>query len=535
MNYINRPLPSVMKHSFAQIPQADIPRSQFDLSRTLKTAFDSMKLIPVFRQLIVPGDTFNVKPTYFARLSTPIVPVMDNIRLYSFFFFVPFRLVWSNFKKFMGEQVNPGDSVSYTMPVFTAFNPTAETLHDYLGIPPLGGGATVSPVSLFHRGYQLIWNEWFRDENLQNSVTVDTGDGPDTASNYAIRNRGKRHDYFTSCLPWAQKFTAQSIPLTGTAPVIGISKRTQTFDNTNQAGYESTGQASNYPFAQNIGTAGNAQFDIKGTAASSAYPAIFADLSQASSVTINALRLSFQVQRMYERDARGGTRYTEIVRSHFGVISPDARLQRPEYLGGGSTPVVIQPVAATAFTSGSNALGRLAAVGTATSHGDGFVKSFTEHGMILGIVCAQADLTYQQGLHRDFSISSRLDMYWPALSHIGEQAVLNKEIYLQGSASPANDAAAFGYQERYAEYRYGVSMITGKMRSTYATPLDYWHLSEKFTALPTLGSTFISTAPPIDRVVAVNTEPQFFLDAYFEVKAARPLPTFGVPGLVDHF
>jgi len=534
--------PSVLspQQHFSMVPRADIQRSQFDRSHGHTTAFNSGYLIPIMVDEALPGDTLRLKISAFCRLSTPIVPFMDNVKISFFCFATPYRLVWSNFKKFCGEQATTGASTSYTMPVFTAYNPVAESLSDYMNVPPLGGGATVSHTSLPWRCYNLIWNEHFRDQNLQDSVTVDTGDGPDTLSNYVLLRRGKRHDYFTSCLPWTQKNNtgvAVSLPLSGTAAVTGISKRTQTADNTNQAGYESTGLASNYPFAQNIGTSGNAHFDVKMTAATSAYPAIFADLSTATATTINALRLAFQTQKMYERDARGGTRYREIVASHFNVIDPaDSRFQVPEYLGGGTIPIMITPVPQTSITSGSSATGRLSATGHAMTANDiGFTKSFAEHCYIMVLACVWADLRYQQGLPRMYSRSTRLDMYWPALANIGEQAVLNKEIYLQGSANPTQDAATFGYQERWAEYRYKPSQISGKMRSTYATPLDYWHLAQKFTSLPTLGNTFIQENPPIDRVVAVNTEPQLFADFWFDYKCARPMPTYSVPGLIDHF
>ena len=262
---------------------------------------------------------------------------------------------------------------------------------------------------------------------------------------------------------------------------------------------------------------------------------LYADLSTATAATINQLRQAFQIQKMYERDARGGTRYTEVIRAHFGVISPDARLQRPEYLGGGSTPININPIAQTSGTSASGTttpLGNLAAMGTMRAKGHGFVKSFTEHGYIIGLCMVRADLSYQQGLNKMWTRSTRFDFYWPALSHIGEQAVLNQEIYCDGSA---NDSNVFGYQERYAEYRYKPSLITGQFSSTYATPLDYWHLAQKFTALPALNSTFIVENPPISRVVAVTSEPQFLLDTYFALKCARPMPVYGVPGLIDHF
>lgn len=535
-------LPSVLTsgHNFSQVPRADIQRSQFNRSHGYKTAFNSGYLIPVYVDEALPGDSFNMKMSHFARLSTPIVPFMDNLYLATFFFAVPYRLVWSNFKKFCGEQATTAASTNYTLPVFTAYNPTAESLSDYMGIPPLGGGATVSHVSLWHRAYNLIWNEWFRDQNLQDSVVVDTDDGPDAIADYVLLKRGKRHDYFTSCLPWTSKNntgTAVAVGLAGNAPVTGIA-----LDAANDwtATPASTFKDSKGTQGASLGTnwaslGGSTWMMTKGDEATSV-PQIYADLSSVTGITINALRLAFQTQKMYERDARGGTRYREIVQSHFGVLDPnDSRLQRPEYLGGGVSPIMLTPVPQTSVTSGSSATGRLSAAGVGMSHGHGFVKSFSEHCLLIGLVCAYADLNYQQGLKRMFTRSTRLDMYWPALANIGEQAVLNQEIYLQGSANPTDDAATFGYQERFAEYRYGISQITGKMRSTYATPLDYWHLAQKFTSKPTLGSTFIQETPPIDRVVAVNTEPQFFFDAYFDLKCARPMPTYSVPGLIDHF
>jgi len=542
-------LPSVLTsgHQFSQVPQADIQRSSFNRSHGYKTAFNSGYLVPVYVDEALPGDSFNLKMSSFARLSTPIVPFMDNLYLTSFFFAVPYRLVWANFKKFCGEQATTAASTNYTMPVFTAYTPAAESLSDYMGIPiagattPLGAAGTLSHVSLWHRAYNLIWNEWFRDQNLQDSVVVDIDDGPDAIADYVLLKRGKRHDYFTSCLPWTQKNntgTAVSVGLSGNAPVKGIGKEQLVYSNQNRTVYEAGGTAAvQYADADLISDGGAASFTwIKKDAANNGYPAIFADLNAASGMTINALRLAFQTQKMYERDSRGGTRYREIVQSHFGVLDPnDSRLQRPEYLGGGTSPIMLTPIPQTSVTAGASATGRLSAAGIVTVHGQGFTKSFSEHCLLIGMVCVYADLNYQTGLNRMFSRSTRLDMYWPALANIGEQAVLNKEIYCQGSANAAQDAAAFGYQERFAEYRYKPSSITGKMRSHYATPLDYWHLAQKFTGLPTLGATFIQEAPPVDRVVAVNTEPQLFGDFFFDLKCARPMPTYSVPGLIDHF
>nr|WAE43788.1 MAG: major capsid protein [Microviridae sp.] len=542
--------PSVLTggHSFSQVPKADIQRSSFNRSHGHKTAFNSGYLIPIFVDEALPGDSFNLKMQTFARLSTPIVPFMDNLYLASFFFAVPYRLVWSNFKKFCGEQATTAASTAFTIPQFTAYAPSSESLSDYMGIPvsgattPLGAGGTIAHTCLFHRAYNLIWNEWFRDQNLQDSVKVGStaalDDGPDSISDYVLLKRGKRHDYFTSCLPWTQKNNtgvAVSAPIAGNAPVMGIGKADLTKVSSNITVYE-TGQSASSNFADGtlIGEgAGGRYFYVK--QAATGYPSIYADLAAAGSLTINSLRLAFQTQKMYERDARGGTRYREIIQSHFGVLDPnDARQQRPEYLGGSTTPIMLTPVPQTSVTAGALATGRLSAAGISQSRA-GFVKSFSEHCLIIGLVCAYADLNYQAGLNRMWSRSTRLDHYWPALANIGEQAVLNKEIYCQGSANPTQDAAAFGYQERFAEYRYKPSLITGKMRSQTATPLDYWHLAQKFTALPTLGTTFIQETPPVDRVVAVNTEPQFFFDSYFDLKCARPMPTYSVPGLIDHF
>lgn len=528
--------PSHMKHVFSEVPQAEIPRSAFDRTSDYKTMFNSGYLIPFYADEVLPGDTFNVDATLLCRMPSALnVPVMDNMFLDTFYFFVPNRLVWNNWQKFMGEQANPGDSISYTVPVFTAYNPTAETLSDYFGVPPLGGGATTTHMSLPWRMYNLIYNEWFRDQNLQNSVTVDKGDGPDSIANYVLLKRGKRHDYFTSALPWTQKGSAVSIGLTGQAPILGLGVPSGFLAATPAVTIRNSALTTEAPTFYADGLSSTGPITIKMTA-SPGYPAVFADLDAVSGVSINALRLAFQTQKMLERDARGGTRYTEIIKSHFGVTSPDARLQRPEFLGGRSTPLAVNPVAQTsASNTQPTPAGDLSAYAQGASINEGFTKSFTEHGWVIGLVMVRADLTYQQGLRREFSRSTRLDYFFPALSHLGEQAILNKEIYLQGSADAAADAAAFGYQERYAEYRYKPSLITGKLRSTYATPLDMWHLAQKFTALPTLGATFIVETPPISRIIAVTSEPEFVLDCYIKSKAVRPMPVYSVPGLIDHF
>lgn len=544
-------------HMFSMIPRANIQRSVFDRSHTYKTTFDSGYLVPFFVDEVLPGDSFKVDVSYLARLATPVVPVMDDLYVDTFFFAVPCRLLWSNWQRFMGEEIYPGSSTDFLVPQSNSGSSgwSVGSFEDYVGLPT--EIANVKANELFARAYALIWNEWFRDENLQNPINLSSfteidspsdledvglGDSGFTGSHRLLK-RGKRHDYFTSALPWPQKGPGIELPLGVTAPVKrdGNSSLllTNGEDKYNLVAHRAEARGSigvADPWAnQFIGADGHflgIGHDGGGTVLG--YESgLIADLSGATAATINSLRQAFQLQRLYERDARGGSRYTEILRSHFGVVSPDSRLQRPEYLGGSESRLVINPVVQNSATENDKTpQGNLAAFGISASSGHGFTKSFVEHSVVIGLVNVRAPLSYQQGINRMFNRRTRYDYYWPVLAHLGEQEILNKEIYAQGNSQ---DDEVFGYQERYAEYRYFPNMITGKFRSTYKQSLDFWHLAQKFENLPKLNDEFIKENPPISRIVAVPSEPQFIFDSYIRMKCARPMPVYSVPGLVDHF
>lgn len=540
---------SVDPTRFAMVPRNDIPRSAFDMRHGHKTTFAGGGLIPVYVEEVLPGDSFKVGMDAFARLANPIVPIMDNLYLESFFFFCPTRLLWDNWARFMGERLSPTDTTVFITPLVQLGVADTEvgSLADYFGITlNATAAATIEVLSFPFRAYNLIWNEWFRDEDIIDPQPFSADDGPDAAADYSVMNRGKRHDYFTTARPWPQKplnidtlsaiaaFPANYVPggnMTFThrgvgsggvgAPVSGL--------GITPLEVPDAGVAVNY--------AGNRTQVPDWTHSTATTPFIMKATGAGVPdvrVLVNDLRTAVMVQGLMEKNARGGTRYTELVRSHFGVTSPDARLQRPEYLGGGRSNITINPVAQSVEGTGGRALGELAGVAS-TLHRGGFSQSFTEHGYIIGLVSVRADLTYQHGIERFWFRRTQFDFYFPSLAHLGEQAIFRKELFANGTE--AEDDLVFGYQERWAEYRWRPSRISGAFRSNVVAPaasLDVWHLSQDYGAVaPQLTEEFITDVPPLARVLNETTQysQQILFDSFFNVRAVRAMPMFSVPGI----
>lgn len=515
-------------------PDAKIGRSQFSRSHGLKMSFDADYLLPILVDDVMPGDTFTCKLNGFCRIFSPLdSPVMDNISLQTFFFFVPSRILWTRWTDMQGEHSGAGaQDTDYTVPIINdivvnhAGVTTGHGLAAYMGLPEALDSSTINVNSLPFRAYNRIYSEWFRDQNLTNVIQLDVGDGPDAVANYPIRQPSKVHDYFTSCLPYVQKGTAETVALKGLVGVWNdgaITDEVAHWNTATSAFQRLDADAALVNISTTTGSAAERYYiNLAGTGT---------DASTAA-LDINALRTSVAIQRLLERDARGGTRYVESIKAHFGVTSPDFRLQRPEYLGGGKAFINVSPVANTSATATQDQ-GELAGVGTGVIQGHGWAKSFTEHGYIIGIICARADLTYFQGLDKLWSRSTRYDFFIPALANLGEQSVLNKEIFVSNSAG--TDDAVFGYQERWAEYRMKLSRVVALFNPEVSGNLAHWHLAEEFSSLPSLNTAFMNSSTPMDRVTTVDTAQNFLLDLWFDLKCARPMPVRSIPSLMSRF
>ena len=539
------------EYNFAQNPQVGVSRSRFKRNSDNKTTFNTGDLIPIYLDEVLPGDTHQIDVACVMRMATPIFPVMDNAYCDFYFFFVPNRLLWEHWKEFMGENKETAwtPKTEYSVPQVTA--PTGGweegTLADYLGLPTKVEGISVS--ALPGRAYGLIYNEWFRNQNVTQPTLVEVTDATTTGKNDGSATNdsaitlakplkaAKVFDYYTGALPEPQKGEPISIPLSGPAKVRMYDDRNltipfeKTIDFENGVGYNSS-----------MYNAGNSGTDYKNSVAivtgkdededvgASAY--LGTDLSSVTAATINQLRQAFQIQKLLEKDARGGTRYREVLREHFGVISPDSRMQIPEYLGGYRLPINVSQVIQTSSTDGTSPLGNTAALSVTTMNKPMFTKSFTEHGFIMGVAVVRTDQTYQQGIERMWSRKGRYDYYWPVLANIGEQAILNKEIYAQGNEK---DNEAFGYQEAWADYRYKPNKVTGLFRSNAKQSLDAWHYAQDYDALPTLSTAWMEqNDTEMKRTLAVQSQPDFIADFYFMNKTTRCMPVYSIPGLIDH-
>lgn len=559
-------LPSAKQHQFAHLPSVAVGRSAFDRRHSNSFTFNAGYLVPFFHDAdVLPGDTINLSASIFARLNTPQFPIMTNVYLMVHYWAVPLRLVWDHWVNFMGEKTTPSDTTVYVTPISTipVGGYAVHSLQDYFGLPVTDGVITCAGAvhnTFLLRSYNLIWNTGYRDQNLQNPVTVDTGDGPDTVTNYTLLKRGKRHDYFTSALPWAQKGDPVGISLGGSAEVWGAASAVPTAITDNRApigaAFMDRATTDGSITGRNQATTNTTSpmlTDFAGTVTGGsgalsnpgdivylnktlsqafrggATAPFAADLSTATAITINAFRAAFLAQELLEVDARGGTRYPEQIYAHFGVSNPDARMQYPEWLGGDIVSLDITSVPQTSSTDVETPQGNLAAFGTFSARRIGFTRSFTEHCVVIGLLCVYADLTYSQGLPRHFSRRTRMDYYTPVLAQLGEYAIPNQEIYCQGTAGGAADATTFGYQERWAEYRYMPNRVGGLFRPHVAGSLAAWNLSQDFASLPTLNSTFIEENPPFARVVAVPSEPDFKADCYIEMTHVRPMPVNSIP------
>ncbi len=557
---------NVESHFALNPTRIDMSRSTFDRSASVKTSFNVGDIVPFFLEEVLPGDTFDVRTSKVVRMQTLLTPMMDNIYLDSYYFFVPNRLVWKHWKEFNGENTESAwiSQTEYSVPQITspASGWSVGTLADYFGLPT--GIENLSVSALPFRAYALVMNEWFRDQNLQDPLVVPVDDATvvgvntdnfvtDCAKGGKPYIAAKYHDYFTSCLPSPQKGQDVTLSVASQGDLPVITKNTYipqgSYDTLHLGKKDgSTGYTvgtQGMLAAQKVSSSSSDRIDlvsISGNIQSGSQTELFPtnlwaqNSGNAIVATINQLRMAFQIQKLYERDARGGTRYIEVLKSHFGVTSPDARLQRPEYLGGNRVPINVNQVIQQSGTGAGadTPQGTVVGMSQTTDSNHDFIKSFTEHGYIIGVMVARYDHTYQQGIERHWSRKSRFDYYWPVFANIGEQAVYNKEIYAQGSAK---DNEVFGYQEAWSDYRYKPNRVTGEMRSAYQQSLDVWHLADDYASLPSLSGSWIrEDKNTVDRVLAVKStvSNQLFADIFVQNRATRPMPMYSIPGLIDH-